>query len=254
VRREAWLSALAVFAVALLVRVAAASLVAFPKPDDTAYYVGVARNLVEGRGLVSDALWSYATPPLEFPRQAFEVWLPLPSLLAAIPLAIAGGPAPIPLETAMRAGQVISVIAGALVAVLAWRLAADVAQERGLPAGRARSLALGVGLAAGVYLPLVLHSTLPDSTMLFGTLALGACLLMTRVLADPRGALAGRTIARHRPAARRGRADPERGRLAGARVGVAGGAAARPAVGRPGPPHRDRRSGEPGRVRAVGAP
>ena len=35
---------------------------------------------VEGRGLVSDALWSYQTPPLVFPRPAFEVWLPLPTL------------------------------------------------------------------------------------------------------------------------------------------------------------------------------
>ncbi len=187
-RREAWLTAAALFLVALLVRVAAASLIAFPKPEDTAYYVGVARNLVEGRGLVTDALWSYATPPLVFPRPAFEVWLPLPSLLATIPVWLAGGAAPIPLETAMRAAQSVPIALGPIVAVLAWRLAADVAVERGLPAGRTRTLAIGTGLAAAVYLPLVLHSALPDSTMLFGALALAACLLMTRVLRDPRGA------------------------------------------------------------------
>ena len=39
-----------------------------------------------------------------------------------------------------------------------------------------------------IYLPLLLHATLPDSTILFGALALGACLVMTRALADPRGA------------------------------------------------------------------
>ena len=89
-RREAWLSALAVFVVALLVRVWAASVLTFPRPEDTAYYVGVARNLVDGHGLVSNAIWSYQTPPLEFPRPAFEVWLPLPSFLAAIPMAILG--------------------------------------------------------------------------------------------------------------------------------------------------------------------
>jgi hypothetical protein len=187
-RREAWLTAALIFAAALLVRIMAASLIAFPKPEDTAYYVGVARNLVEGRGLVSDALWSYGTPPLQLPRPAFEVWLPLPSLLAAIPIALVGGRAPIPLETAMRAGQVVSVLLGSIVAVLAWRLAADVAVERGLTPARARTLAIGAGLGAAVYLPLVLHSTLPDSTMLFGALALGASLLMTRVLRDPRGA------------------------------------------------------------------
>ncbi|MEW6225152.1 MAG: hypothetical protein AB1627_11045 [Chloroflexota bacterium] len=186
-RREAWLTGLGVFAVALAIRVVAASQVEFPKPEDTAYYVGVARNLVEGRGLVSDALWSFGTPPLELPRAAFEVWLPLPSLLAAVPVALFAGPAPIPLESAMRASQVVSVLAGALVAVLAWRLGADVAADRGLPTGRARTLAIGAGLTAGVYLPLLLHAALPDSTMLFGALALGACLLMTRVLRDPRG-------------------------------------------------------------------
>jgi hypothetical protein len=150
--------------------------------------VGVARNLVEGRGLVSDALWSYGTPPLQFPRPAFEVWLPLPALLFAIPLALFGGAAPIPLETAMRAAQVVSVPLGALLAVLAWRLAADVAEERGLGIGRSRTLAIGAGLTTAVYLPLILHSVQPDSTILFGVLAIGAGLLMTRVLRDPRGA------------------------------------------------------------------
>lgn len=177
-RREAWLSAGLVFLVALAVRAAAALPIVFPKPEDTAYYVGVARNLVEGRGLVSDAIWSYQTPPLVFPRPAFEVWLPLSTLLAALPMALFG--------PSFRAAQAMSVLVGALVPVLAWRLGADVAAERALPAGRARTLALGTGLTSAVYLPLVLHSTLPDSTMLFAVLALGACLLMTRLARDPR--------------------------------------------------------------------
>jgi hypothetical protein len=176
--REAWLSALGIFAVALVARAIFAGQVVFPKPEDTAYYVGVARNLVEGRGLVSDALWSYGTPPLVFPRPAFEVWLPLPTLLAAIPMLLLGA--------TLSAAQVMSVLVGATVPVLAWRLAADVALERGMSPIRARTLALGTGLTAAVYLPLVLHSALPDSTMLFAALALGACLLMARVLADPR--------------------------------------------------------------------
>ena len=67
-----------------------AAQIVFPTPEDMAYYVGVARNLVEGRGLVADAIWSFGTPPLAFPRPAFEVWLPLPSFLAAIPMALFG--------------------------------------------------------------------------------------------------------------------------------------------------------------------
>ena len=81
-----------------------ASVIVFPKPEDTAYYVGVARNLVEGRGLVTDALWSFATPDLVIPHPAFEVWLPLPTFLAAIPMAILG--------TTFQAAQVSSVLIG----------------------------------------------------------------------------------------------------------------------------------------------
>ncbi len=179
-RREAWLSALLVFGVALVVRTVFASQIVFPKPEDTAYYVGVARNLVDGRGLVSDALWSYQTPPLVFPRPAFEVWLPLPTFLAAIPMAIAG--------TTFAAAQVSSIVMGALVPVLAWRIGADVAVERALPVGRARTFAVGVGLTSAVYLPLVFHSSLPDSTMPFAVFALAACWLMARIARDPAGA------------------------------------------------------------------
>ena len=179
-RREGLLSAGAVFAVALVTRVVFAARIVFPKPEDTAYYVDVARNLVNGRGLVSDAIWSFQTPPLSFPRPAFEVWLPLPTFLAAIPMAVAGA--------TFAAAQVSSIVVGALVPVLAWRLAADVAAERGLSMGRARTLAIGTGLTTAVYLPLMLHSALPDSTMPFTVLVLTACLLMSRIVRDPRDA------------------------------------------------------------------
>ena len=152
-RREAWLSATVIFAIALVVRAWFASGVVFPELQDAAYYAGVARNLIEGRGLVSDAMWSYQTPPLVFPRPAFEVWLPLPSLLAAIPMAFLGA--------TFAASQVSAVVVGAVVPVLAWRLAADVAVERDMSTTRARTLAIGTGLTTAIYLPLMLHSALP---------------------------------------------------------------------------------------------
>ncbi|HJR50700.1 MAG TPA: hypothetical protein VJ794_06305 [Gemmatimonadales bacterium] len=172
-RREAILSAALVFVIALVVRAWAASQITFPRPEDVAYYVGVARNLVEGRGLVTDAIWSFQTPPLSFPRPAFEVWLPLPSLLAAVPMLFLG--------TTFAAAQVSSVLVGSLVCVLAWRLAADVAASRQMPVGRARTFAVGVGLTCAVYLPLVLASAQPDSTMPFAFVSLLACLLMARI-------------------------------------------------------------------------
>jgi hypothetical protein len=179
-RREAILSAGFLFLVALFVRLWFAPQIVFPKPEDSAYYVGVARNLVEGRGLISDALWSYQTPPLIVPRPAFEVWLPLPTFLAAIPMALFG--------TTFASSQLSSVVVGAVVSVLAWRLAADVAAERGFEPGRARSLAIGTGLTTAFYLPLILGSTVPDSTMPFTAFVLGACLLMPRIARSPRGA------------------------------------------------------------------
>ena len=177
-RREAVLTGGLIFIVALIVRAYFAAQIVFPKPEDTAYYVGVARNLLEGRGLVSDALWSYHTPPLVFPRPAFEVWLPLPTFLAAIPMALFGH--------TYVAAQVSSVLIGAIVPVLSWRLALDVAEERGLDLARTRWIGIGTGITTAVYLPLLLSSALPDSTMLFAAIVLGACLLMTRIVRDPR--------------------------------------------------------------------
>jgi hypothetical protein len=184
-RREAWLTALAIFVVAVVARVVASAPIVFPKPEDTAYYVGVARNLLDGRGLVSDAIWSYQTPPLVFPRPAFEVWLPLPTFLAALPMSLLGPSSLSSLADAFRAAQWSSIVVGALVPVLAWRLAADVANERLLPMGRARTLAVGTGITCAVYLPLLFHSALPDSTMPFAVLALAACVLMTSILREP---------------------------------------------------------------------
>ena len=179
-RREAWLTAGAIFALAAIVRAIAAAQVPFPVPEDTAYYWGVARNVVEGRGLVTDALWSYQLPPLSFPRPAFEIWLPLPTFFAIPFMAVLG--------TGFHAAQVGSVLVSAVVPVLAWRLAADLADERHLSRARARALAAGAGVVASIYGPLVLFGALTDSTAPFTVLALAACLLMERVARDPRGA------------------------------------------------------------------
>ena len=175
-RREAWLSAGLVFGVALLVRLWAAGQVPFAIPEDTTYYWGVARNLAEGRGFVTDAIWSFATPARDpvsglfgffFPRTAFEIWQPLPSLLGLLPMLVGG-------STAYDMTLPVAAILGALVPVVAWRIAADVAEERSLGIERARTLAVGAGLVAAVSLPLVLPSAHLDSTNPFALPALAA--------------------------------------------------------------------------------
>ena len=101
-----------------------------------------------------------------FPRPAFEY-------LAAAALAAVRDPDRLERGRAdppdcLRASQAVTAILGVLLCVLAWRLASDVAAERGLEPGRARTLAVGIGLTAAVYLPLLLHAVQPDSTILFG--------------------------------------------------------------------------------------
>jgi hypothetical protein len=179
-RREAIVTIVGLFALAAAVRVVAAAAVPFAVPEDTAYYWGVARNVVEGRGLVSDALWSYFLPPLTLPRPAFEIWLPLPTFLSAPFMAVLG--------TSFRVAQVPGVLVSAAVPVLTWRLVADLADERGLTGLRARALAVGSGAVAAVYGPLVLYGALPDSTAPFTVAIVAACILMERVARDPRGA------------------------------------------------------------------
>ena len=196
-RREAWASAGLIFVVALVVRAWAARQMPFPTPEDATYYWGVARNLAEGSGLTSNALWSYVTPArdasgalsLGFPRPAFEIWLPLPALLAAIPMALMG-------SGAYGPALLVPVLVGALVPVLAWRVAADLAEERDLAPERARTLALGSGLVAAAWLPLVLPSAVLDSTSPYGVPALAACLLMVRLVRRPPARLLdGRVVA-----------------------------------------------------------
>ena len=187
--REAWLSAALVFLVALAIRLWAAAQVPFAIPEDTTYYWGVARNLAEGRGIVTDAIWSFATEARDpatgafgffFPRPAFEIWLPLPSLLGLVPMLATG-------STEYGVTLPVAAVLGALVPVIAWRIAADVAEERELSAERSRTLALGAGLVAAVALPLVLPSVHLDSTNPFAIPALFACLLMVRLVRRPAG-------------------------------------------------------------------
>ena len=164
--------ALYLFAVA--VGLAAAVTVVFPTNEGSAYYLAVARNLAEGRGLVIDTMWSYATPPLVLPRPAFELWQPLASLIAAVPMAIFG--------TSFLMGQLGGVLVGATIAPLTWAITRDSAPHVGTPTERVDHLAVGSGIVVSLLAPFLLAVAVPDSTlpfMVFGTLA---CWLAPRAL------------------------------------------------------------------------
>ena len=174
---------------ALVVRAAAASVTTFPPTEDSAYYVDVARNLVTGHGLVSDAIWSYATPPLVLPRPAFELWLPMATFVAALPMALLG--------TAFASAQWGGVLLGSLVAPLTWMVAREACAEAGLDSRRTSAVAVGSGLVSACIGPFLVGAMAPDSTTPFLVFGLAAALLMPRALrgAAPAAVPSGRDSA-----------------------------------------------------------
>jgi hypothetical protein len=175
-----------VLGVSLVARALTAAAITFPIPEGSAYYVAAARNLATGRGLTVDVVWSYATPPLEVPRPAFDLWQPLASLLAA-PVMAAVGPS-------LAAAQATSVLLGALAAVAAWAIAREAALEAGLAPSRAAGVALAAGLAVAVTPLLVIQGAEPDSSAPFTVLALAVCWLAPRALAERPPALRSRAL------------------------------------------------------------
>ena len=172
---------LVLFAVALAARLLAAAQVDFPPTEVSAYYTGVARNVIEGRGLVTDAVVWYGTPPLVLPKPAFELWMPLPTFLSVVPMALFG--------PTFSSAQLSTVLLGALAAPLAWAVALDAASRRQLPADRSFMVAAGSGLLAALLGAFLIADVAPESTTAFTVLGVLACWLMPRALAaDTAGA------------------------------------------------------------------
>ncbi len=165
---------LGLYLLALAVRLLAAAEIPFPTTEPSAYYVGVAQNLVAGNGLVSDAVWSYATPPLEAPKPAFELWLPMSTFVSAAAMSVLG--------STFWAAQVGSSLLGAAVAPLAWAIGREAANAHGLDMRRGRAVAITSGLLAAVLSPLVLGSAVPDSYTPFTVFLLAGALLVPRVI------------------------------------------------------------------------
>lgn len=74
---------------ALLLRLFAASFVQHPGIADSNHYYNVAMRLIEGHGFTSDYIWMYSLPPESIVHPE-EHWMPLTSLIAAIPMALFG--------------------------------------------------------------------------------------------------------------------------------------------------------------------
>src|SRR5512141_839076 len=166
-RWSAAITAVALYALGLAAQLTAAFVVNQPLTEGSSYYVAVARNLVDGRGLVIDAICSYATPPLVIPRPAFELWQPMASFMAALPMSILG--------TTFDAAQIGFAFLGATLAPLAWLVARDAASRLSLPDRRAQSVTIGAGVLTALSAPMLIAGAAPDSTLPFAVFGVAAC-------------------------------------------------------------------------------
>jgi hypothetical protein len=169
-----WLVPLGLYLLALVIRVLAATEIPFAVAEPSAYYVGVARNLVDGQGLVSDAMWNYAAPTLAVPEVAFGLWLPMSTFISAAAMVVLGD--------SFWAAQVGGALLGSLVAPLAWGIGREAANTQGLDTRRGRAVAISSGLIAAVVSPLVIGSIVPDSYVPFTVFILIAALCVPRVI------------------------------------------------------------------------
>lgn len=129
---------------------------------DGAYYLGVARSLVQGKGFVSPIAWHYLRGiPNALPVAAHDYWMPLNSLS---------------LWLSLRAASSHSQIAALLPSVLLGSLLAPVTFAIALKACRQFAVAVAAGVAICISPQLVVLSASDDSFMLFA-IALNASLL-----------------------------------------------------------------------------
>ena len=82
------LLSLLLFVAALGVRWVYVQAVEFPPLDDPAFYLTTGRNLVTGRILEVDVLWSYQVPFSSVTHPSHEHWMPLTTGLVAAALAV----------------------------------------------------------------------------------------------------------------------------------------------------------------------
>lgn len=182
VRVAVWAAPIALYLIALVIRLAVTAWVQFPPTEGSLYYLDVARNLASGHGLVTNVQWSYATPPMGVPRPAFDLWLPLASFVNALPMLVLGA--------THQAGQVGMSLLGATLAPLAWAVTREAGSIDALGPRRTGAAALGAGLLVALFGPWLVATAGPDSTVPFAVLGTLSALLIARLL-RPDGATAG---------------------------------------------------------------
>lgn len=163
---------IALFLLALAVRLALVAAYPDPAYPDSFYYVNVARELAAGNGFTTDALWIFPEvggtipdrPVLPIPSNAH--WMPLASIVQ-VPFIWLLGPTPV-------ASALPFAIAGAVAAPLAWVIARD--------AGAGAHVAVGAGILTAIPGLSLAYMTQPDNFSLYQPLVAGALFLAARGL------------------------------------------------------------------------
>ncbi len=163
---------LALYALALVVRLVLLAGFADPAYPDSFYYVDVARNLAAGHGFSVDVVWIFAevggaipaNPVLPIPSNAH--WMPLASIVQ-VPFIWLLGP------TALASALPFALF-GSLAAPLTWLIARD--------AGTTRTVALGAGILVAVPAAAAVFMAQPDNFGLYQPLVAGALWMGARGL------------------------------------------------------------------------
>ena len=153
------------YALAALVRIAYAAAVTFPPLDDPAYYLKVAENLAEGKGLYIEAIWSYLYPFESVAHPSNEYWMPLTSMIYS-PLFVLFG-------SSFKAAQWMGALAGAAIVPMTYYIAI-----RYLPRNRG-AIALTAGTLTALSPLLSYQAVSADSALPFSLLAFTSILLLS---------------------------------------------------------------------------
>src|SRR5689334_8480055 len=84
---------------------------------DVSFYYTVAKNLAEGRGFVIDYVWNFWNDPRGFPTPANVWWMPLPSMVCALGMALFG--------TSYAVAQTSMIVATSVTPLLVFLLARE---------------------------------------------------------------------------------------------------------------------------------
>ena len=163
---------LALYVLALVVRLVLLAGFADPAYPDSFYYVDVARSLAAGHGFTIDVVWIFAevggaiptNPSLPIPSNAH--WMPLASLVQ-VPFIWLLGP------TALASALPFALLGG-LAAPLTWALARD--------AGSTRLVAVGAGVLVAIPMASAVFMAQPDNFGLYQPLVAGALWMGARGL------------------------------------------------------------------------